>query len=175
MQWLIFASIKFKVYWFIVGGHFFTSCMALQAFRSIPIMVCTTPLAFMRRPLSILKKKSSWSCLLKFFTIHILVYKKILVLIWSSFCKDLQIGERTSLSKEEDILFTKNKRNPLCSSYIFFPLFSILFQNYHVNAFCLLFLNNCTCHVCVILSLFLISKLCYWIYWFVVIFVAIFF
>ncbi len=76
---------------FLMGGHLLTSCMALQTFRSILIKVCTRQLAFRRCPPLIFKKISSWSHLLKKFITHILVYKKIMVLLWSSFCKNILI------------------------------------------------------------------------------------
>jgi len=48
--------IAADVFLFIVGGHLLTNYMALQTFRSMSIMVCTSQLAFMRCPPSILKK-----------------------------------------------------------------------------------------------------------------------
>jgi len=95
---------------FIVGGHLLTSCMALQTFRSMSITIYMNQLAFMRCPPSILKKISCGH-LFKIFTTHFFVRKKIMVLLWFPFYKNLCLVEGL---REPLILGGWRRSRPAC-------------------------------------------------------------
>ncbi len=98
---------------FIINGHLLTSCMALQTFRSMSITVCTSQLAFMKCPPSIFLKISCGR-LLKFFTIHFFVCKKIMVLLWFPFYKNLCLVEGL---REPLIPGGWHRSRPACKCY----------------------------------------------------------
>jgi len=77
---------------FIVGGHLLMSCMALQTFRSMSITICTSQLAFMRCPHSIFRKYHV-AIFLNFSPLTFFVRKKIIVLLWLPFYKNLCLVE----------------------------------------------------------------------------------